>query len=192
MLLKVRHNLCLTQNLCYTKYAPEAQKVSQLNISEVQFNRQSILTKAVSKKHPQGSFSWCLSIPSLQLFRAYQLSLLQFLRAYPPPFCSFSEPINLPCIQVPIQQHTPIHRLAARHFSPIKVGIISKVLVGFHLKIEKGPRFSFFKKDPVERERFLLSANTFLVVRHPFERLLSAFMESFNHILFSLSLTSPR
>jgi len=53
--------------------------------------------------------------------------------------------------RVTIHQHTPIHRLAARHFSPIK--------------------------EPVERKRFLLSATTFLVVRHPFERLLSAFMD---------------
>jgi len=53
--------------------------------------------------------------------------------------------------RVPIHQHTPIHRLAARHFSPIK--------------------------EPSARERFLLSATTFLVVRHPFERLLSAFMD---------------
>ena len=42
------------------------------------------------------------------------------------------------------------------------------------------------KKDLEERERFLLSANTFLVVRHPFERLLSAFMESFEITFFVL------
>ena len=47
--------------------------------------------------------------------------------------------------------------------------VSSKVLATFTLR----------SKDPAARERFLLSATTFLVVRHPFERLLSAFMESF-------------
>ena len=87
---------------------------------------------------------------------------------------------DIQLLQVEIQQRTPIHRIAARRFSPIKVAV---VLLG-DLKVDNKGRFALLRittlkpKDVAERQQFLESATTFLVVRHPFERLLSAFMAS--------------
>ena len=58
---------------------------------------------------------------------------------------SYEQPKEVVFLQVPIHQHTPIHRLAARHFSPIKVHKLS--FWGFHL---------FNEKNPLERDFFTI------------------------------------